>query len=240
MSNDLVKYDPSIFAVAPAGELSIAEVLAENLGGESLSPSDLDKIKVPSGGGTMWDVPYVDGEKQVKDLDCVVVYSRMTRSFYATEFTGGSNPPDCYSPDCLHGIGVPGGECLTCPNADWESDPKGGKGKACKERRLMFLLLPGAQLPVVLRIPPSSLKKAKQYLLRLVSINVPMPCAITRMTLSKEKNDGGIAYSGINFAFVSKVSDPDAFLAQARALRPMLDGSLARFAQEAPEDEAPV
>lgn len=31
--------------------------------------------------------------------------------------------------------------CVTCPNNEWESDPKGGKGKACKNSRRLGLVL---------------------------------------------------------------------------------------------------
>ena len=40
----------------------IKDIMAENMGGEQLSVSDLTIIKVPSGGGTTWSIPAIDGD----------------------------------------------------------------------------------------------------------------------------------------------------------------------------------
>lgn len=60
--------------------------------------------------------------------------------------------------------------CKTCPKFEWGSDPNGGRGKACKERRRLALLAPdgGAEL-VILSIPPTSLKNWANHVSRVVA-----------------------------------------------------------------------
>jgi len=53
------------------------------------------------------------------------------------------------------------------------------------------------------------LKAAKRYLLRLASQGLPYYAAITSLTLSKSKNDDGIAYYEVVFSMNEKLP-PDA------------------------------
>lgn len=61
-------------------------------------------------------------------------------------------------------------DCKTCPKFEWGSDPNGGRGKACKERRRLALLAPdgGAEM-VILSIPPTSLKNWGNHVSRVVA-----------------------------------------------------------------------
>jgi len=57
------------FELALSGGAKMGELLRQNLGGEEVKATDiLDRIKVPSGGGTFWTVPTLDGEKSEKYL----------------------------------------------------------------------------------------------------------------------------------------------------------------------------
>lgn len=61
-------------------------------------------------------------------------------------------------------------DCKTCSKFEWGSDPNGGRGKACKERRRLALMAPdgGAEL-VILSIPPTSLKNWANHVSRVVA-----------------------------------------------------------------------
>lgn len=170
----------------------LMEVIQENLQGVALSPSDLDVIKVPGGGATMWTVPTLDGEEDVKELTGVIVYWQNRRGYWSQsiEETGGGTPPDCSSEDGVYGIGTPGGECAKCPLAEFGTAKNGqGKGQACKQNILLFLVTDGDVLPKVVKVPPTSIAGIRKYFIRLAGKGVRYYGVQTTLTLVKEKND---------------------------------------------------
>ena len=95
------------FAIMTMKKDGIKELMETNFGSEALSITDLPTITVPTGGGTSWTVPSIDGDVEVKELVGIIVYHRMTRTYWETSFdeSGGGVFPDCFSLDSLHGIG---------------------------------------------------------------------------------------------------------------------------------------
>lgn len=157
--------------------------LRANLGGDggsgAISLWDLDRVKVPAGGGISWEIPQADGETQVsKTFKGIIVGWTEGRSFFAGKYTPGeASPPDCTSIDGIEGDGEPGGLCAQCPNAKWGSatgaDGKPSRGQSCRTQRSLFVLIPGSILPIVLTVPPTSLKDCRKYFLRLTQISKP-------------------------------------------------------------------
>lgn len=201
------------------GRLSPEELKA-SLGAATPSVSDLDKIKVPSGGGTMWEVLDENGkEVDVKSFEAVILAAQDIRIFYATKYSGGNEPPDCLSLDLVHGLvgeDCPPdvtGECATCPKSKWgtATNDKGEltKGKACQERKQMLLLREHDVIPVFLSVPPSSLKEVQAYISRLVPTGEAYYTVVTEFTLRKEKNDNGIAYSQVVCNNVRPLNDAE-------------------------------
>ncbi len=93
----------------------------------------------------------------------------------------------------VRGIGEPGGACDDCPLNEFGSG-KNDTGKACKEKRLLFMVRESDLMPIVVGAPPGSLKAIKQYLMRL---RVPYWQAVTSLKLQKTKNSAGINYAEI-------------------------------------------
>jgi len=196
---------------------NLGETLAENLGQEGLSIFSLERIKVPSGGGKTWTVPTVSGEMETQNLEGIIIHNNIMRQYYENAFSGGGSPPDCYSRDGMTGVGNPGGACDKCPLAQYGSANDGKT--ACKMRRLFFVLLPDSMLPVLLNAPPSSLKEARTYLMKLSSIGKVYYKVITRFVLSKEKSSDGIDYSKLSFQYVCDAPNPDALTAYAKSFK---------------------
>ena len=208
---------------------NLREALLENLGGAGLSPFDLDKVKIPSGGGLTWTVSTLEGEEETKELLGIVVHVQNARAYWKDAFGGGSTPPDCVSDDAVTGHGNPGGACANCPYAQFGSDSR-QRGQACKLIQRMFLLRPGDNLPLVVNLPPGSLKNAKKYLLRLVSAGQKASGVVTRITLEKDKNADGIVYSKALFQMAGKLAPEQA--AAARAYGQALAPAFRRVAAE--------
>ena len=215
----------SEFAVlAPTKRVSdkfTQDEIKESMGKAQPSISDLDKITVPAGGSTMWEILDENGEEDaVKSFDAIIIAAQDVRLFYASKYSGANEPPDCISIDMIHGMvgeDCPPdvtGECATCPKARWGSavNDKGEPtdGKACGERKQMLLFRPNDLAPVLLSAPPSSLKIVQAYIKRLPATRdeVHWSC-VTKFSLKKEKNAKGIVYSQVVCEFIRGFNDDE-------------------------------
>lgn len=111
-----------------------------------------DRIKIPSGGTTAFEVPgdSEDDVEMVKEINGVILYNHPAFSYYTEKYTGGNNPPDCGSFDGVVGHGTPGGDCTKCPYNQFGSGD--GESKACKNRRMLYILQEGELFPQVLSV----------------------------------------------------------------------------------------
>jgi hypothetical protein len=190
---------------------AINNALSTNIGTGGLSEFDLPRIKMPAGGGLQWAVPTLEGETMEPAIEGVIVLARDTRAYYSQPIseTGGGQPPNCWSADGVTGSGTPGGACLACPLARYGT-AQDGRGQACKQIKQLFVLRGNLLLPEVVTLPPTSLKPAKQYLLKLASQGVPYYAVVTRIGLERTKNSQGIAYSRAVLSFVRRLSTEEA------------------------------
>src|SRR3990172_8135541 len=149
------------YAIMQPESRGIVATLQENLGGDTLKPTDLDRIRVPAGGGLSFELPSLGEPESAASFEAIVIYQRTTRAFWpGTEING--EPPQCYSDDGQHGAGLPGGDCSTCfynrfgskgsdPDTITPEQLRTMRGpKACAEKRLLFCVRPGEMLPSVL------------------------------------------------------------------------------------------
>jgi len=226
-STDLVPFDS--YAIATRGD-ELATIIRENMGESGrMTPFDLDRVKVPTGGGKTWVVPTLDGEQDVREISGVIVAWRDARAFWETPFasSGGGVPPDCSSQDSVIGFGMygvgselhPDGKCSTCPMAQWGSkvNERGEetRGQACKSMRLLFLLQPDALLPVAMFMPPTSVTPLRKYFMRLSTQGVPYYGVVTGLSLGLTKSGDGIEYSQVEARMIDRLSDDDRATVQA-------------------------
>jgi hypothetical protein len=223
-STALVVLDKGGYALAKFTPAELREAIGANFADDELTPNDLDRVRVPSGGGTAWAIPTLEGdEDMVKQIEGVIVHYRPARAYWSQSLdeSGGGSPPDCSAPDGKHGVGEPGGACAACPLNQFGSASDGGRGKACKEMRLLFILKPDSLLPLVLVLPPTSIKPFKKYLQRLTSAAVPYSKVQSTIGLEKTKNKDNIEFAQATFKVVEKL-DPasaDHVAAYAESMR---------------------
>lgn len=202
-------------------------VLRENMGGERLTEFDLERVKIPAGGGKFWEVPGMDGPTPTETIEGVVVLTKNVRAYWplALEEGSGSDPPQCTSPDGIQGYGDPGVACESCTYAQFGS-ARDGRGQACKQMRQLFLLTDASVLPVVLTLPPTSLATARKYFMRLASQGGGRYYwqTTTKISLEQTKNAGGQGYSRATFTAGSPLTDDDSAAVQRYkdALEPIL------------------
>ena len=97
-------------------------------------------------------------------------------------------------------------ECASCPHNQFGSD-EDGRGKACKNVHRCYILREGNPVPLVLSLPPTSLKYMRDYIGKKILLK-GMRCwqAVTRISLKKERSAGGIEYSRAVFSLDSVLS----------------------------------
>ena len=122
-SMELTEQNTGFAALANMNTLE--DVLGDDCAGLDFQ---LDRVKLPAGGGTAFELPSDDGEgtDMVKEIRGVIVYSHPAYAYYRDKYAGGNNPPDCGSFDGVIGCGNPGGECVRCPYNQFGS----GEGKS--------------------------------------------------------------------------------------------------------------
>ena len=210
MANEIVKKDENT-AVAYGTGANLGELFAEELDG--LTPS-FERIKIPAGGGLAFEVPGDDPDSpdSVKEFKAVILYHHPINCFYEEDYTGGNNPPDCGSMDGKIGIASESGEikyCADCPNNKFGSAKNGGK--ACKQKRRIYLLRENEALPTILTLPTGSLGEFSKYVMRLLSKGKKTNGVVTKFTLKKAQNSGGINYSQAMFAIDRELTNEEAF-----------------------------
>lgn len=165
-----------------------------------------ERIKMPSGETTLYQLPSENPEDPefAKEFSAVILYHHPIRAYFKTKFNGAANPPDCGSLDAVTGFGDPGGDCKSCVYNEYSSGENGAK--ACKERHRLYLLREGEMFPVMLSLPTGSLKELSRYLMRLLTKGIKSNEVVTRFSLVKATNKGGIAYAKACFQLERKLA----------------------------------
>ena len=220
MSDKLAKTSFNALVQVEGGR-TVAEMIAMNTGGQGMSESDIQRLKIPAGGGLAWEVPTVTGEDIVKDLECVVLAFNDHRVYYEGEYDGSNNPPNCssknlhtgrwvtnYDPEAQDDFEYELRDCFHCPMNRWGSAAK-GRGKACSERRLMLVLTPGRALPFLIDIPSGSIAPVRQYFNQLTGESKVFFELVTNLKLERAESGGKIVYSQVRPFFVRDLNDEE-------------------------------
>lgn len=190
-------------------EGEIAAAIAEEMDGLGSVP--YDRVKIPSGGGIAFELPGEDDEdtESATELVGVILHHHPVNAYWRDKFGGGNEQPDCSSYDGKQGVERETGainDCSLCKYNQFGSD---GNGKACKNAHRIYMLREGNPVPLVLSLPPTSLKYLRDYISKKILLKgMRSYHAITKITLKKEKSAAGITYSRAAFAFAGKLT-PD-------------------------------
>lgn len=150
------------------------------------------RIKIPGGGSTQFEIPTANPEKPdyTPAIEGIIIFNHNTNAYWeeGSEYDMNTSPV-CSSPDGKTGYGDPGGACETCPFNQYESDPNGGKGKACKNMRGLYILQNDTPIPINLLLPPTSLKAYSNFVQSAFFLRKrPLWGSLVRIELRKESN----------------------------------------------------
>lgn len=193
----------------------IMEVVRLNMEGVDLT---FDRIKMPSGGSTTFEVPDDSGDTiATKELVGVILDHHKANAYWASNQVTGS-PPDCSSMDGITGVDSEGNSkpCARCPQNQWgtavRDDGSKSRGKACKNLHRIYILTEGEVYPYLLTIAPTGLSSFADYVKRLTSKRrKPFYSVITKVRLQKETSRDGHDYAKPVFGVVDELP-PDAAL----------------------------
>lgn len=217
MANEVAVTNQQFNLVTLAGDL--ADAIAEEMDGLGTVP--FDRVKIPSGGGIAFELPGEDEDnpEMATELTGVILHHHPVNAYWRDAYSGDNAQPDCASYDGKFGVDPNTGECkncATCPYNQFGSGKDGGK--ACKNIHRIYMLREGNPVPVMLPLPPTSLKYMRDYISKRILLQ-GMRCyhAITKITLKREKSKAGIAYSRVAFTFVDKLTPEQIAEAEAMA-----------------------
>ena len=166
----------------------------------------LDRLRFPSAGATVFELGEDESSEAVKEIEGVIVLHHPAYAYYAEAYQGGHQPPDCCSFDGRMGIGNPGGQCRNCHLNQYGSSRE-GLGKACKNRRMLYVLREGEAFPIMLSVPTGSLKSWQAYAKHHLSKFRKLSEVVTKISLKKAVNSTGITYSQLTFSTVRLLED---------------------------------
>lgn len=203
--NEVAVKEQGFELITMTGEM--AEAYAEEM--EGLGSIPFEKVKIPSGGGLAFELPGENEEDIITspELKGVILYHHPINAYWAEKFDGNNEKPNCSSFDGKQGIVRETGEireCSKCPFNEFGSD---GKGKACKNLHRCYILQEANPVPVILTLPPTSLRYIRDYIGRRILLKgLRSYDVITKITLKKEKSEAGITYSRTAFACIGTLT----------------------------------
>ena len=185
-------------------DFNLAEAIEENMDGMDIS---FDRIGTPGAGGSTYEVPGENpGETDsVKEFTGVILYHHPMSFYYTEAYNGQKTQPACCTYDGVTGIGTPGGDCKKCPLNQYESGPNGGK--ACRNKRRVYLIREGELIPVLLTLPTGSLRTFANYVKRLLAKGKKPSGVVTRFSIARAQGNGP-AYSQLQFT-LDRTLTPD-------------------------------
>jgi len=104
-------------------------------------------------------------------------------------------------------IGLGGLICKKCPLSAFGSVSLfgvNGRGQACNDLRRLLLWSPGLSVPMILTLPPTSIRRWDSYCSTLMASNLQYNRVITEISLEKIGN-GGTNYSVAKFAYMGEL-----------------------------------
>lgn len=163
-----------------------------------------------------------DPDEVAQSLGVVVLRANMhAKTFYAKKYAEGDSDgarPDCYSYDGVapsaNAQHPQSKKCAVCPHNQWGarvSESGEAKGKACQDNARLAITAPDTMQPMLLRVPPASLKGLKEALKVVASRKIPYNAVVMKVGFDREAPSPKLTFKPVGLM-------PDAGYAQVTAL----------------------
>lgn len=176
------------------------------------------RAKVATGGGKAFDIVTGDEETDtsVPSFTGVIVYNHNCNAYF-DEDTTGNTPPVCSSMDGLIGFDTETSEPVACKNCPRNAygTAKNGRGKACKNMHRLYIMTEDMPIPLVLSLPPTSLKAFQNYRMSALAAKKLKPNeVVTEFSLTAQQSQSGQKYSVVKFKLLGKLEPEQAEVAK--------------------------
>lgn len=221
MSNELKVYQAGQFAIVKDERAS--ERLALAIADHGIKMRDLPVLQIPGGKSKFWELDTPTGRQAVEKLDVVIAHVvGNQKGWWAEDLEGGDSnrPPSCSSTDGLVGRGNnrldqdPKGisdkhDCLTCAWNQFGSERKYKRGKDCKDFANLFLFSPTSRLPMVLKIPATSLDAMRAHFIqKLYNLDLEPWTCVSRLGLAPApKSTPSLTWNVVTFDLVAPLDE---------------------------------
>jgi len=208
-------------------ELNTAFRLPELVDGAGFTNDDLaddmdglrfnfQRVKIPAGGALQFEMPGGDPENPdyERTIEGVILHNHASNAYWPEGSEDDEDAtPLCMSVDGKFGVGEPSGDCVNCALNKFGSGAN-GKGKACKNTRVLYLLRDGEFMPIMIVLPPTSIRPFSDfYNMAFASRRRAAFGSVVSIGLKRVEN--GNTYSVATFKKVSDFTGEQ--LAQAKA-----------------------
>ena len=199
--------EPLDFVLPEMGDADFSsEELAEDRDGFTMS---FPRIKIPAGGVLQFELP--TGDPQHPDysptLTGVILFNHASCAYWPEgDEYNDDVPPLCSSVDGKQGYGEPGGTCATCTLSQFGS-ASNGRGKACKNMRVLYLLRSGEFMPLAINLSPTSISPFREFLNQgFVFRNRATYGSLVEIGLKRQTNPEGKGYQTNEIAQMQNTS----------------------------------
>ncbi|SHO54163.1 hypothetical protein [Anaerocolumna xylanovorans] len=216
------------------GEAFTVDELADDMDGLHLK---FLRVKIPAGGALQFEIPGDDPENPdyKKYLEGVILFNHASCAYWLDGEMDDNTAPLCSSVDGKVGIGEPGGTCAVCALNRFGSG-ENGKGKACKNMRILYLLRDGEYMPLQITLPPTSIKPFNDFYSAVFAARRRGTCgSIVQIGLKRVEN-GTNTYSVATFRKLYDFSGEE--LAQVKAYAEVFKEQIKIMLQQRAEDAA--
>lgn len=193
MTKDLAKIETGEIIAAKSLQDMIDTAQPEQLfNPKDVTISMLTHVTAPTGG----DMKFKLDDMLVPEITGIIVAMDETRVKFAPgSVIGSGEKPECSAVKQAglpwNGIGLPGGNCTECPDAEFGSK---GKGCACDHRRELFVITKdNPNIPIRISLSPTSQKMWTNFAFKLSGRGIKYPWQVwTTFTLTPAKGAAGV------------------------------------------------
>lgn len=157
------------------------------------------------------------------DVTIIRVNKNKSKVYYADGYSEGTEQkkPDCWSNDGIRpdaSVENPRSTaCASCPFNQWGSkvsdDGRASKGKACQDTVRIAIAAPNRMNdPMLLRVPPASIRSLGEYGSQLAKRRVPFTAVVTRISFDVESPSPKLLFRAVGFL-------PEHLYAEAQEMR---------------------
>lgn len=200
---NIIKFDASsalpAYLTSGAANLDINKEVVRSAAFPSLSIKGM-KFTINKDGVKRVITKPDDADEVAQSINVVFLRANMNaKTFFAKKYSEGDSDhmrPDCYSFDGVapstNSTAPQAKKCAICPHNQWGSRTGDGdregesKGKACQDNARIAVSAPDNIDPMLLRVPPKSLKPLREALKLIAARKLPYNAAVIKIGFDRD------------------------------------------------------